>query len=481
MDTLSLPESHEPELPEKAETGIDRKWWVLVAVGVGTFMTALDTSVVNTILPVVNKSFGSAGNVAAIEWVVIVYLLVLSGLLLSFGRLGDLRGHRPVYLAGFFVFVGSSVLCGLAPTPLFLVSLRAVQALGAAMLSANSPAILTKSFPASQRGRALGLQATMTYLGLTVGPTLGGWLADQYSWRAVFFINLPVGVIALALSLWAVPYDSFAHLTERFDWAGALLFSAGLVTLLLGLNQGSTWGWSSLPILTLLLSAAGFLTWFVRNELQTASPMLDLSLFTRRLFTTSTVSAVLNYICVYSILFLMPFYLIQGRQFSASQAGLLLSAMPVVMAVVAPLSGTLSDWVGSRLPSTLGMAFLAAGLFLLAQLGPQAPLASVALALGVAGFGIGIFVSPNTSALLGAAPRHRQGIASGILATARNVGMVLGVGLAGAVFTTVLAQHAAADPAGLFDAIRLSLLAAAGFAILGIAFTGVRGNPSSGV
>ncbi|HEX7974631.1 MAG TPA: MFS transporter, partial [Anaerolineales bacterium] len=169
-----------------------------------------------------------------------------------------------------------------------------------------------------------------------------------------------------------------------------------------------------------------------------------------------------------------------GRQLSASQAGLLLSAMPVAMAVVAPVSGTLSDWVGSRLPSVLGMAILAAGLFLLARLGPQAPLAQVALALGVAGLGIGIFVSPNTSALMGSAPRHRQGIAAGILATARNVGMVLGVGLSGAVFTTVLARRSAAAAGGLYDAIRISLYAAAGFALLGLILSAARGNSNTG-
>ncbi|HEX7976356.1 MAG TPA: MFS transporter, partial [Anaerolineales bacterium] len=310
MESLPLPDPHDPGISAKAATGFERKWWVLLAIGVGTFMTALDISVVNTVLPVVNRSFGRDGDVAAIEWVVIVYLLVVSGLLLTFGRLGDLRGHRFIYLAGFFVFVGSSVLCGLAPSALALVGFRAVQALGAAMLSANSPAILTKSFPDSQRGRALGLQATMTYLGLTVGPALGGWLTDLYSWRAVFFINLPVGVLALALSLWAVPHDGAERSAERFDLAGALLFSAGLVALLLGLNQGSSWGWQSLPILGLLLAAAIFLGLFVRNELHITNPMLDLSLFARRLFTTSTVSAILNYICVYGILFLMPFYLI---------------------------------------------------------------------------------------------------------------------------------------------------------------------------
>jgi MFS family permease len=199
--------------------GLERKWWVLLAIGISTFMSALDGSVVNTVLPVISAYFGT--DVSNIEWVVTIYLLVLSGLLLSFGRLGDLRGHKTVFISGFGIFILSSALCGFAPSLGWLVAFRAVQALGAAMLSANSPAILTKSFPGTQRGQALGLQATMTYLGLTVGPTLGGWLTDQFSWRAIFYINIPVGLAALWLGLRHIPGDSYLNearkVVERFD------------------------------------------------------------------------------------------------------------------------------------------------------------------------------------------------------------------------------------------------------------------------
>src|SRR4051794_112998 len=174
--------------------GVDHKWWVLLAVGVGTFMSALDGSVVNTVLPVMAGSFGS--DIATIQWVVTLYLLVVSGLLLSCGRLGDLRGHKVVYVVGFVVFVLGSTLCGLAPTAYALIACRALQAIGAAKLFANSPAILTRNFPPAQRGQALGLRATLTYLGQMVGPFLGGWLTVQFSWRAVFYINVPVGLLA---------------------------------------------------------------------------------------------------------------------------------------------------------------------------------------------------------------------------------------------------------------------------------------------
>jgi EmrB/QacA subfamily drug resistance transporter len=457
MDSASNPQ------PSKS-IGISGKWWVLVAIGVGTFMSALDGSVVNTVLPIINRSLGS--NIAAIEWVVTIYLLVLSGLLLSFGRLGDMQGHKTVYIGGFIVFLIGSVLCGLAPTVNALIVFRGLQALGAAMLQANSPAILTKSFPGNKRGQALGLQATMTYLGLTIGPSLGGWLADQFSWRAVFYINLPVGLIALWLSLRHIAPDRPEKRSERFDLSGAFILTAGLIMLLFGLNRGHALGWVS-PFILITLGIAFFLlVAFVLVERTVLHPMLDLSLFSSRRFSTAVTSAILNYVCVYSIIFLMPFYLIQGRNLSPTQTGLLLTAMPVIMAIIAPISGTLSDRIGARIPTVIGMTTLAAGLLLLSSLGPDTPRFGVALRLAVVGLGIGIFISPNNSALMGAAPRHRQGIAAGMLATARNMGMVLGVGLAGAIFTTLLSRQGP-QSGSIFTAIHASFLAAAAIAILG--------------
>ena len=447
--------------------GVDRKWWVLISIGMGTFMSALDGSVVNTVLPVLNQAFGS--DVATIEWVVTVYLLIVSGLLLSVGRLGDLRGHKKVYLTGFAIFILASALNGQAPSAVSLIVTRGIQALGAAMLFANSPAILTKNFPSEQRGQALGLQATMTYLGLTAGPSVGGWLADAFGWRAVFYINVPVGGLAMLLSYLYIPSDQRREADESFDVRGAFLFLAGLIALLLGLNQGHAWGWTSAPVLGLVVLALVLLTIFTRHEMRVRSPMLDLTLFRSQNFSVATLTAVFNYMCVYSVLFLMPFYLIDGRGFSPAQAGLILTAQPLVMAVAAPLSGTLSDRIGTRVPSTLGLAALGAGLLLLAGLGPASSIRQVVVFLGVAGLGVGIFTSPNNSALMGSAPHERQGIAAGILATARNVGMMMGIGLAGAIFTSILARSGSttAGP-GLFSAVHYGFLGAAAAAALGV-------------
>lgn len=442
---------------------LDQKWLVLIAIGMSTFMSALDTSVVNTVLPVINNSFGS--EIATVEWVVIIYLLIVSGLLLSFGRLGDIRGHKPVFLTGFSIFIISSALCGWSPSIGALIAFRGLQALGAAMLAANSPAILTKNFPPSQRGQALGLQATMTYLGLTVAPSLGGWLTDLISWRAVFYINVPVGIFAFILAWMFIPQDRKSGAHESFDIPGAIIILVGLITLLLALNQGYAWGWFSPQIIGLFLLSGVFLVSFVLVENRSQSPILDLSLFANRVFSAATISAVLNYIAVFSVLLLLPFYLLQGRGLNPSQAGLILTIQPIVMAIVAPISGGISDRIGTRIPTATGMLILSLGIFLMSRFSLNTPIYQVGIALGIAGFGTGTFISPNNSAIMGAAPRERQGIAAGILATSRSTGMVLGVGLAGAIFTTIMAQSV--DEAILFKATNTSLIAAAIFAGLG--------------
>jgi EmrB/QacA subfamily drug resistance transporter len=429
------------------------KWAALAAVGVGTFMSALDSSIVNALLPTLGAALHA--GVSTIEWVVTVYLLVVSGLLLVVGRLGDLRGHKDVYVAGFLGFVGSSALCGLAGSVHQLVAFRALQALSAAMLFANAPAILVAAFPPTERGRALGLQAVMTYLGLSVGPPLGGLLATHLGWRAIFFVNVPVGLLGFWLAQRNVARDRPAGARPRFDALGAVLFFVGLLSLLLALDQGHAWGWLSPAIVGLLVLAAAALAAFVAVERRRPEPMLDLSLFGSRVFSGAVLSAALSYVAQFAVIFLLPFYL-AWRGLGPDRAGLVLTAQPLTMAAVAPLAGSLSDRLGTRGPVALGLVLLAAGLLLLSAAGPATPIPLVAGGLALSGVGFGAFVAPNNSRLLGAAPAHRRGIASGVLAAARNTGMVLGVGLAGAVYTTALARRGAgAVPEAMGLALRV--------------------------
>jgi len=456
-----------------------RRTWVLLTVGIGTFMLALDTSVVNTVLPVLSRALGS--SIQTIEWVVLVYTLVVGALLLVFGRLGDVHGHRPIYLAGFALFVLSSGLCAIAPTAAVLIASRAFQAAGAAMLYANAPAILVRSFPATERGRALGVQSTMTYLGGVTGPSLGGWLTTLFGWRAVFCINLPVGLFALWLSLRSVRRDDPTP-AGTFDWAGAATFTAGIVGLVLALNMGATWGWTSLPIVAMLGAACLALAAFLALERRLAHPLLDLSLFRRRIFAMATVSATLNFACVYGTIFLVPFYLIEGRGFSPAHAGVTMTAMFLSMIVVSPVGGVIADRVGSRWPGTAGMVLLGLGMVLLSSLNPHTTPREIVTALVVAGVGTGTFIAPNTSALLGAAPAHRRGIASGVVATARNLGMALGVGAVGAVFMTILgAGHLASPGPALYPAVAAAFRMLTGAAALGVLACAVRGSEHADV
>lgn len=449
------------------------KWWVLLAVGVGTFMSALDGSIVNTILPVLSREFGV--GVATVEWVVVSYLLTVTGLLLSLGRLGDMLGHRRVYNSGFGIFIVSSIICATAGDIWILVGGRALQAVGTAMLFATGPALLTLSFPGRQRGQALGLQATMTYLGLTFGPTAGGWLAHHLSWHAVFYINVPIGLLALSLSLRHLPANTGGKRGETFDIAGALLFTGGLMSSLLALNRGHDWGWFSAGVLAFGLAGIGLLCCFVVWERVVAHPMLNLKLFRSRTFSLSVVSALLNYMCAASMMFVLPFLLIQGRGMTPAAAGMLLSVQPLVMAMTAPFSGTLSDRIGSRIPTTLGMGLMAAALLTLTLVNPGSSTVRIALSLALAGLGAGLFTSPNNSALMGSAPRGSQGVAAGLLALARNTGMVLGVGLAGAVFTTAL-SHLPDVQQSLYPASHYSFFAGAVLAVAGTFTSSIRGN-----
>jgi len=454
-------------------------WWVLAAVGVGTFMSALDASIVNTVLPVLTQAFHT--RISVIEWIVTVYLLVVSGLLLSVGRWGDIRGHKPIYLTGFVLFVLGSALCGAAPTAGALIAFRGLQAFGAAMLFASSPAILTGNFPAGRRGQVLGMQATMTYLGLSVGPPLGGWLAVHLSWRAVFYINIPVGAVALLLCWRFIPNRRPEGERKPFDIAGATVFVFGLVSLLLALDQGDAWGWASGRTLGLVAFALVALAVFVRWESRVDEPMLDLSLFGHRTFTAATASAFLNYVSLNSVTFVLPFCLISGRGMAPDQAGLVLIAQPIIMAMAAPISGFASDRVGTRFPAVLGMAILALGIAMLTHIHAYTPIGQIAVALMVIGLGTGIFISPNNSALMGSAPRDRQGIASGILATARNTGMVIGVGLSGAIYTAVLARHGDHGAKAVFAGADASFIVGTGTACLGVLTCLARVRPAAAI
>ncbi len=429
--------------PNSGWLGARRGWWVLIALGIGSMMGTMNSTIVNTILPVIRDSFGA--DLSSIEWVLMAYLLTVSVLLLSFGRLGDIWGHRRVYNAGLAVFVVSSGLCSLSPTEAFLIGSRVLQAVGGAMLVANSQAILTRSFPPERRGQLLGLHYTIASLGLLIGPSLGGYLSFEFGWRSVFYANILIGAVAIVMSLRLLPSPAPTQGRESFDLRGAAFMGIGLGALLLAISKGQDWGWTSASTLAPLAMSVVFLVLFLRTEATAAHPMLDLSLFRGRGFSFAISSTFITYICIYSGLFLTPFYLMQGRGFSPSLSGQLYSIQPLGMVVTAPLGGYLSDRISPRLLSMLGAIGIAGGLFALHGLDSESGPWSVLLPMALLGLGNGLFVGPNANIIMGASSAERQGIASGILSTARNLGMVFGVAVTGAILALHMAQRTASQ------------------------------------
>jgi EmrB/QacA subfamily drug resistance transporter len=422
---------------------MDRRWLILSTVSVGTFMATLDGSIVNISLPKIQAAFGI--DLATTELVVVAYLIVLGTVLLPFGRLGEVLTFKRVYLSGFALFTVASALCGAAPSALLLVCFRIVQGVGAGMLSAMGPAIVARTFGPGERGRALGINAISVSLGLTLGPVLGGVLTELATWRAVFFVNVPVGIFAILWAMRTLPAEEPTG-GQRFDIPGALLSGGALFALLLALVEGQDWGWTSPVILGLFVVFAVLMVAFVWVETHAVQPMIDLALFRIRAFAAGNASVVIAFAGLFTATFLLPFLLEDAAGMQPLEAGLLLTPVPLVTAVVAPFSGSLSDRIGSRAPASVGIAILAAGLLSLTTLPAGFSPFDLIWRLAIVGLGQGLFMSPNSSAVLGSVPRPRIGTASGTLAQMRIDGQALGIALSGAIVAARLPVYLASMP-----------------------------------
>jgi EmrB/QacA subfamily drug resistance transporter len=450
------------------------QWWLLVAVGFSALMVASQTSALNAILPFVARSLGV--DLPSIQWVVLAYLFVSSGLLLAFGRLCDIVGQRRMFLAGFVVFIVGSVFSSLAQNVPSLIATRIVQAIGGGMITSASAPLITRRLPKTHRGRGLSAQIVMVYCGLALGPGLGGILADTLGWRWVFLANVPMGIIAMIITVLAVAKDEPAASRQNFDLAGALTFTAGLAALFILLGAK---GLRSFPggDVTLFLIFAILATAFVALELKRPEPLLDLRLFKSRFFSAATASAMINYIGYSTLAFLVPFYLVDGMGYGATNAGILVMAMPITMMLCAPFSGWLSDHIGPRIPASVGMALLSAGIFMFSRLGTAPSVKEIIPRLVLAGVGLGLFSSANNSAIMGSVPMHRQGVANGVVSTVRQLGMMLGVTLCTAVFTARFPKYhllsaASATTAAAADAFLLT----AAIILVGVLTSSVRGT-----
>jgi EmrB/QacA subfamily drug resistance transporter len=461
------------------------KWLVLALSGAATFMTTLDGSIVNIGLPSIATTF-HAGISGATEWIVIGYLVIIAAVLLTFGRLADMLGRKPIFLTGLVVFIIGSALSGLAPSLLLLILARLFQGLGGALIFAVNVAMITSAFPTRERGLALGLNAVIVSLGVAAGPTIGGIITEYLSWRWIFYVNVPICLLVL-LGSWYFYTEQPPQRKQRehFDLPGALVLAVGLAALTLGLSFGQEWGWLSIGTLVSLGISFVMLSLGVYVEAHIEHPILNLKLITNRVFAFANISFMLCMMALFAPGFLLPFYFEQLRGFSAIQTGLLMTPLPLMLAVAAPLSGTLADRVGSHWLSPIGLAIACFGLFLLSQINIQNTAWDIIWRLAIIGIGQGIFQSPNTRALMSAAPRSAQGEASGLLATGRVIGQSMSVALTGTVFaalggatagTLLMSQQAhhlsTTKIAGLqftfVNSFHAALLVCAAFAAIGI-------------
>ena len=408
------------------------KWAVLAIVAVGIFMATLDSSIVNISLPTIARYFG-VGLTGAVEWVIIAYLVVIAGVLLTIGRLADMIGRKPIWVAGLVIFTVGSAISGAAPSLGLLIAARGLQGLGGALLMAISPAMLTNAFPANERGRALGLNAVVVALGVSAGPTLGGIITEHLTWRWIFYVNVPIGVIGFVASM-RVLTERMHWGRGRFDPLGAALLAIGLVALTVGLSFGQEWGWTSPLLLSTLVVGIIALLMLVVVERRVSDPIIDLALLRGRVFLSANASLILSFLALFAVGFMLPFYLEELHGFSTEQAGLLLTPLPLTIAILAPFSGMLADRIGTRWLAAGGLAVACLGLVLISQLNAQSTVWDIVWRLVVTGAGQAMFQAPNNSALLGVVPRGQQGSASGFLATGRVVGQCLSVALAGAIF-----------------------------------------------
>jgi EmrB/QacA subfamily drug resistance transporter len=459
------------------------KWWALAAVGSGVFMSTVDGSIVNIALKTLQDYFGA--GLHEVEWVVLAYLLGIVCLLPSMGRLGDMIGKRRVYVGGFVIFTISSALCGIAWNIEALVVFRVLQAIGAAMIQSLGPALLVAAFPAKERGVALGYTGTIVAAGILTGPVLGGLLLRISGWQSIFYVNIPIGIIGVLLTLRALP-DDRTRSDQRFDIPGALLLASGLLLVLLALTEGQVWGFGDWKTILVLAAGVAGLVGFVAWERRAAAPMINLSLFSNAIFSLSLLAAFMTFLAGAFNFLLLPFYMQNVLGYDPQRTGLTLIASPIALSLVSPISGRLSDRFGARWLGVAGLACTTLALWLFSTLGTSSTQLDIILRLVLMGVGFGLFQSPNNSTIMGSAPRSAMGVASSLLAVMRTLGQTTGVAIAGAVWAAGVAAAAggvvepitAAAPEALVAGLRLAFLIAAGLAALAIVPTIMRAAPA---
>ena len=444
----------------------------LIIASISSFLTPFMISSVNIALPAVGKEFKT--DAVLLSWVATSYLLAAAVSLVPFGKLADIYGRKKVFLSGQIIVTVTSLLAAISVSAPMLIIFRIFQGVGGAMIFATGIAILTSVYPPQERGRVLGIAVAAVYIGLSCGPFFGGWLTQHFSWRSIFFINIPLGLSIIWLVLWKLKGEWTGAQGDKFDLTGSVIYGAAIVAIMYGITiipaLASIW-----IILAGMLALAGFVKW----ETKARYPVFEVSLFIEnRTFAFSCLAALINYSATFAVAFLLSLYLQYIKGLSPQGAGVVLIAQPIVMAVFSPLAGKLSDRIEPRVIASLGMALTTLGLILLALITHNTTLLYIVISLMVLGFGFALFSSPNMNAIMSSVAKKYYGIASGSVGTMRVLGQMLSMGIATLVFALFIGRAEILPelyPA-LIKSIKIAFIIFSGLCAAGIFFSLSRGD-----
>jgi EmrB/QacA subfamily drug resistance transporter len=427
-------------------TDANRKWWTLGAMCFALFMIMLDNTVVNVALPSIERDLGS--SLSSLEWIINGYTLAFAVFLATGGRLGDIFGRRLTFLIGVVLFSVSSATAGFAPDTTWLVGSRVVQGIGGALMMPATLSIVTNAFPASERGKAIGTWAGVSALALAIGPVLGGFLTEAVTWRAIFFINLPVGIGAVIATLFAVRESRDHTVGREVDYAGVATLTVSLTALVLALIEGNAWGWGSTSVLGLLAGSIVMMGVFILVELRVKAPMVEFRLFASRNFVGSNIIALIVTFAMLAQFFFLALYMQNILGYSPLQAGIRFLPATLMIVTIAPIAGRLTDKIGPRIPISVGLTLVSGAMFWLTQIGPSTTYGDLLPSFFLMGVGMALVMSPMSTAAMNAVANAKAGIASGILSMNRMIGGTLGVAVIGAVFQATARSDLSSSLAG---------------------------------
>ena len=444
---------------------IKKEWAILLTVLPMTFMTTLDSSIVNVALPTMAKELNT--SMAGIEWVVTSYLIVICATILLFGKLGDILGKTKIFKFGIGVFTIGSLLCGFSNTLFMLILSRIVQAIGAGAAMATNQGIITETFPPNERGRALGMTGTAVALGTMVGPTLGGLIVSIAPWKYIFLINIPIGILVYIGVIKILPFKKKAS-DFKIDVKGSILFMISITLLFTSINFGQSLGYTNMFIVISFIISLILFAIFIRVEKNSDNPMLDIKIFKNRLFSLSIFCGFTSFISIGAVNIILPFYYQDVLSLSPSSAGLMMTVSPIILAVVAPLSGYLSDKMGSEKISALGLSILSIGIISLVLFNVNTPLIVVGILVGLLSLGSGIFQSPNNSLIMSTVEKNELGIAGSINGLVRNLGTTTGIALSTSILYSRMSSKLGYKVSGYVDGRADVFVYAMRFVFIGI-------------